>query len=106
MKVCQEAQAEVHREMTNTNKMRDGDALFLSIEVYNGTNPEFEKWMNNIDQATHITGKNLQKGLMKKSDAVVRNRLSMMACGLMMPLSPSYIRTSHLCPPRAELERN
>ena len=45
MKASQEAQAEAHREMTKTNKMRDDDALFHSIEVYDGTNPaKFEKW--------------------------------------------------------------
>ena len=44
MKNSQEAQAEVYREMMNTNKMRDDDALFHSIEVYDGSNPaKFEK---------------------------------------------------------------
>ena len=62
-----------------TNKMRDDDALFHSIEVYNGSNPtKFEKWMDSINQATRITGRDLQKELMKKLDGVVRNTLSMM----------------------------
>ena len=39
MKVSQEAQAAAYKEMTKTNKMRDDDALFHSIEVYNGSNP-------------------------------------------------------------------
>ena len=52
---------------------------FTSIEVYNGSNPtKFEKWIDNIDQATHITGRDLRKELLKKSDGVVRNILSMM----------------------------
>ena len=36
-----------------------------------------KKWIA-IDQATHITGRDLKKELMKKSDEVIRNTLSMM----------------------------
>ena len=34
MKASQEAQTEAYKEMSRTNKMRDDDALFNSIEVY------------------------------------------------------------------------
>ena len=34
--------------------------------------------MHNIDQGTHITGRNLKKELLKKSDGIIRNTLSMM----------------------------
>ena len=79
MKASQEAQAEAYREMSRINKMRDDDTLFNSIEVYDGTNPaKFEKWMDSIGQATHITGSDLKKELLKKSDGVIRNTLSMM----------------------------
>ena len=80
MKASQdEAQAQVYTEMTKTNKMRDDDALFHYTEVYNGSNPtKFEKCFDSIDQATHITGRDLRKELMKKSDGVIRNTLSMM----------------------------
>ena len=79
MKASQEAQAEAYRDKTKTNKMRDDDTLFHSIEVYDGTNPtKFEKWIDSIDQATHITGRDLKKELMKKSDGAMRNTLSMM----------------------------
>ena len=79
MKASQEAQATAYKEMTKTNKMRDDDALFHSIEVYDGSNPtKFEKWIDSIDQATHITGRDLRKELLKKSDGVIRNTLSMM----------------------------
>ena len=57
MKASQEAQATAYKEMTKTNKMRDDDALFHSIEVYDGSNPT---------------------KLLKKSDGVIRNTLSMM----------------------------
>ena len=65
--------------MTKTNKMRDDDALFHSIEVYDGSNPtKFEKWIDSIDKATCITDRDLRKELLKKSDGVIRNTLSMM----------------------------
>ena len=59
--------------------MRDDDALFNSIKVYDGSNPaKFEKWMDSINQATCITGRDLRKELLKKSDGVIRNSLTMM----------------------------
>ena len=59
--------------------MRDDNALFNSIEVYDGTNPaKFEKWMGSIDQATCITGRDLRKELLKKSSGVIRNSFTMM----------------------------
>ena len=79
MKTSWEAQATTYKEMTKTNKMRDDDTLFHSIEVYDGSNPtKFENWIDSIDQATHITGRDLRKELLKKSDGVIRNTLSMM----------------------------
>ena len=79
MKASQEAQAAADKEMTKTNKKRDDDTLFHSIEVNDGSNPaKFEKWIDNIDQATCITGRDLKKELLKKSDGVIRNTLSMM----------------------------
>ena len=74
MKASQEAQAEVYQEMSRTNKIRDDDALFNSIVVYDGSNPaKFEKWIDSIDQAICITGRDLRKELLKKSDGVIRN---------------------------------
>ena len=59
--------------------MRDDDVLFNSIEVYDRTNPaKFEKWIDSIKQATCITGRDLRKELLKKSDGVIRNSLTMM----------------------------
>ena len=78
MKASQEAQSEAYKEMSRTNKMRDDDMLFNSIEVYDGSNPtKFEKWIDSIDQATCITGRDLRKELLKKSDSVIRNSLTM-----------------------------
>ena len=79
MKTSQEANAVAYKEMVKTNKMRDDDVLFHSIEVYDGLNPtNFKKWMDNIDQATHVTGSDLRKELLKISDGVIRNTLLMM----------------------------
>ena len=39
MMASQEAQAKAYKEMTKTNKMRDDDALFHSIEIYDGSPP-------------------------------------------------------------------
>ena len=79
MKASQEAQAAAYKEMTKTKKMRDDDALFHSIEVYDESNPrKFKKWIDSINQATHITGRDLRKELLKKSDGVIRNKLSIM----------------------------
>ena len=78
MKASQEAQAAAYKDMTKTNKMRDDDALFHSIEVYDGSNPtKFEKWIDSIDEATCIAGRDLRKELLKKLDGVIRNTLSM-----------------------------
>ena len=35
----------------------------------------FKKWIDSIDQATRITGRDLRKELLKKSDGVIRNTL-------------------------------
>ena len=79
MKASQEAQAAAYKEMTKTNKMRDDDTLFHSIEVYDGSTPtKFKKWIDSIDKATRITGRDLRKELLKKSDSVIRNTLLMM----------------------------
>ena len=79
MKASQEAQAAAYKEMTKTNKMGDDNALFHSIEGHDGSNPtKFEKWIDSIDQAARITGRDLRKELLKKSDSVIRNTLSMM----------------------------
>ena len=100
MKASQEAQAAAYEEMMKTNKMGDDEALFHSIEVYDGSNPtKFEKWIDSFDQATHITGRDLRKELLKKSDGVIRNTLSMMdEDGQTMLSLQNYDKTSHPCP--------
>ena len=42
------------------------------------TQQNSKKWIDSIDQATCITGRDLRKELLKKSDGVIRNTLSMM----------------------------
>ena len=110
MKASQEAQAAAYKEMTKSNKMRDDDALFHSIEVYDGPHPaKFEKWIDSIDQATHITGTDLRKELLKKSDGVIRNTLSMMDYGwsdnaIIMKLCQDFSSLSTMNRAREELK--
>ena len=68
-----QSQIDAYREMTRLNKMREGQCI-------NGSNPaKFECWLDSIDQATHISKRYLKKELMKKSDGVVHQTLSMMS---------------------------
>ena len=100
MKASQEAQAAAYKEMTKTNKMRDDNALFHSFEGHDGSNPtKFEKWIDSIDQATCIMGTDLRKELLKKSNGVIRNTLSMMDNRWMDDaIIANYVKTSHPCP--------
>ena len=66
MKASPESQATAYKEVTKTNKMRDDNALFHSMEVYDGSNPtKLEKWIDSIDQATCITGRP-EKGVVEE----------------------------------------
>ena len=109
MKASQEAQVEAYREMSRSNKMRDG-ALFSSIKVYDGSNPaKFEKWINSIDQATHITGRDLRKEFLKKSDGVIRNSLAMVDArwsdnDIIMKLRQDFSSVSMMNKTREELK--
>ena len=59
--------------------MREDDALFSGIETYYVSNPaSFECWLDDIDQVSSITNRDLRKELMKKSSGVLRQTLNMM----------------------------
>ena len=67
------SQVDAYKEMARSNKMREDDTLFESIEVYDRSNPSiFECWLDNIDQASHITKRDLRKELIKKYGGVVQ----------------------------------
>ena len=110
MKASQEAQAEAYKEMSRTNNMRDDDVLFNSIEVYNGSNPaKFEKWIDSINQATCITGRDLRKELLKKSDCVIRNSLTMISAtrsdnDIIVKLCQDFLSLSTMTRAREELK--
>ena len=75
----QASQIDAYRELTRSNKMREDDTLFSGIETYDGSNPAmFEYWLDDIDQASRITNRDLRKELIKKSGGVVRQTLNMM----------------------------
>ena len=75
----QQLQMDAYREMTCSNQVREDDALFAGIEVYNGEDPScFEGWLDAVKQACNMTNRNLRKELMKKSTGAIRETLSMM----------------------------
>ena len=77
--VGQQSQMDAYREMTCSNQVREDDALFAGIEVYDGEDPSrFESWLDAVEQACNMTDRNLQKELMKKSTGAIRETLSMM----------------------------
>ena len=79
MMASQHSQMEAYQEMTRSNKMRDDDCLFDAIEVYDSSDPtRFACWLDSINQAACISKRNLRKELMKKSDGVVHQILSIM----------------------------
>ena len=78
-----EAKARAYREMTWSNRNREDDTLFESIEMYDGLEPsEFECWLDDMDQATWVTNRDLRKELIKKSGGVMRQTLMMMDPGV------------------------
>ena len=79
MKASQEAQAVAYKDVTKTNKMRDVMHYSTPLKFMMDQTPQnSKKWIDSIDQATPITGRDLEKELLKKSDGVIRNTLSMM----------------------------
>ena len=52
----QKAQIDVYQELTRSNKEKEHDALFTSIPVFDGDCTQCEQWLDNMDQATRISG--------------------------------------------------
>ena len=75
----QKSQINVYQELTRSNKEKEHDALFTSIPVFDGDHTQCEQWLDDMDQATRISGCDLRTELIKKSTGVVRNVIIMMA---------------------------
>ena len=73
----QKSQIDVYQELTRSNKEKEHDALFTSIPVFDGDHTQCEQWLDNMDQATRISGCDLRTELIKKSTGVVRNVIMM-----------------------------
>ena len=73
----QKSQIDVYQELTRLNKEKEHDALFTSIPVFNGDHTQCEQWLDDMDQATRISGCDLRTELIKKSTGVVRNVIMM-----------------------------
>ena len=73
----QKSQIDVYQELTRSNKEKEHDALFTSIPVFDGDHTQCEQWLDDMDQATRISGRDLRTKLIKKSTGVVRNVIMM-----------------------------
>ena len=66
----QTSQIDVYQELTRSNKEKEHDTLFTSIPVFDGDHTQCEQWLDNMDQATRISGRDLRTELIKKSTGV------------------------------------
>ena len=73
----QKSQIDVYQELARSNKEKEHDALFTSIPVFDGDRTQCEQWLDDMDQATRISGRDLRTELIKKSTGVVRNVIMM-----------------------------
>ena len=73
----QKSQLDVYQELTRSNKEKEHDVLFTSIPVFDGDRTQCEQWLDDMDQATRISGCDLRTELIKKSTGVVRNVIMM-----------------------------
>ena len=73
----QNSQIDVYQELTRSNKEKEHDALFTSIPVFDGDRTQCEQWLDDMDQATRISGRDLRTELIKKSTRVVRQVIMM-----------------------------
>ena len=67
----QKSQIDVYQELTRSNKEKEHNALFTLIPVFDGDCTQCEQWLDNMDQATRISGCDLRTELIKKSTGVV-----------------------------------
>ena len=73
----QKSQIDVYQELTRSNKEKEHDALFTSIPIFDGDRTQCEQWLDNMDQATRISGRDFRTELIKKSTGVVRQVIMM-----------------------------
>ena len=73
----QKSQIDVYQELTRSNKEKEHDALFTLIPVFDGDRTQCEQWLDDMDQATRISGRDLRTELIKKSTSVVRQVIMM-----------------------------
>ena len=56
----QKSQIDVYQELTRSNKEKEHDTLFTSIPVFDGDRTQCEQWLDDMDQATRISGCDLR----------------------------------------------
>ena len=62
----QKSQIDVYQELTRSNKKKEHNALFTSIPIFDGDRTQCEQWLDDMDQATRISGRDLRTELIKK----------------------------------------
>ena len=73
----QKSQIDVYQELTRSNKEKEHDTLFTLIPVFDGDRTQCEQWLDDMDQATRISGRDLRTELIKMSTGVVRQVIMM-----------------------------
>ena len=73
----QKSQIDVYQELTRSNKEKEHDALFTLIPIFDVDCTQCEQWLDDMDQATRISGRDLRTKLIKKSTGVVRQVIMM-----------------------------
>ena len=73
----QKSQIVVYQELTRSNKERSTTHCLLQFPVFDGDHTQCKQWLDDMDQATRISGRDLRTELIKKSTGVVRNVIMM-----------------------------
>ena len=73
----QKSQIDVYQELTRSNKEKEHDTLFTLIPVFDGDRTQCEQWLDDMDQARRISGRDLRTELIKMSTGVVRQVIMM-----------------------------
>ena len=68
----QKSQQDIYNELTRANRDKANDAMFATINTYDGVNREiFEEWIDELDQAYWISEHDFRTEIIKKSIGAV-----------------------------------
>ena len=73
MATSQRSQQEAFQELTRASKDKSNDAMFDSINIFDGNNRQtFEDWINEVDQACRVSDRDFRTGIFKKLTGAVQ----------------------------------